>query len=106
MRIGSLNKRITLQYKTEVSDGGGGFTSTWVDLETISAAIWPTSATETLKAGQQTMVLTGRIRIRYRTNIRPSYRIKYDDKYYSITSIVNPGMENKWLDLIYKETVA
>lgn len=103
MIIGDLNKQITIQYQTKVADGMGGFTSTWTDADTIWAAIWPVSATEYIKAAQTTMTVTSRIRIRYRSNMRPDYRIKYGNKYFSISSIINPNMGNEWLDLLCKE---
>lgn len=105
MIIGDLNKRIVLQYKTKVADSLGSFTTTWTDFATVFAAIWPVSAKEVLQAGQNIMTVTGRIRIRYRSNVGADYRIKYGNKYYSISSIINPGMKNEWLDLLYKEAV-
>lgn len=105
MKIGDLNRRVTIQYKAKASDSLGGFTTTWTDLATVWAAIWPTTAKETIQAGQNVMTIAGRMRIRYRTNMRPDYRIKYGNKYYSISSIINPGMSNEWLDLLYREAV-
>ena len=103
MRIGDLKHRIILQYKTRVSDGMGSFTETWNDGDTIYAAIWPTSAKELVAADSVSMVVSHRIRIRYRKDIRASWRIKYKNAFYNIVSIVNPNMENKILDIMAKE---
>lgn len=103
MRIGDLNKRITLQYQTKVSDGMGGFTTAWTDAATIWAAIWPTSANEVVQANSLSMVISHRIRIRYRSVLKSSWRIKFGDKFYAIVSIINPNMSNEYLDLMVKE---
>ena len=104
MSIGSLNKIITLQYQTRVADGYGGFQITWNDAATIFAAIWPVSASEQIQANAPTMVVSHRIRIRYRRDIRASWRIKYGEKYYGIVSITNQDMANRYLDILAKET--
>ena len=103
MRIGDLQKRITLQYQTKVADGMGGFTVSWADTATVFAAIWPTSANERIQAMQEVMTVTHRIRIRYRTGIRASWRVKFGNRYFSISSIINPSEKNEMLDLLCKE---
>jgi SPP1 family predicted phage head-tail adaptor len=105
LRIGDLNKSIVLQQQTRAADGMGGFTVTWADVDTIWAAIWPLSANETLQAGQTGMTITGRIRIRYRANVRASMRLKYGNRYFNIVSVINPSEGNEMLDLMVKEAV-
>jgi len=105
MDAGSLNKRITIQYSTRVSDSLGGFTLTWADVATVWAALWPVSANETVQSNQQVMTISHRIRIRYRSILRPSWRIKYGNRYFAIISIINPEERNEWLDLMVKEAV-
>jgi SPP1 family predicted phage head-tail adaptor len=98
-----LNKTIVLQYQTKVSDGMGGFTTVWADAATIWAAIWPISANEQIQAQAPTMTITHRIRIRYRNTIKASWRISYAGKYFNIVSIVDVGMNHRWIDLLCKE---
>ncbi len=105
MLIGDLNKRITLQYSTRIGDGMGGFTLSWVDAATVWAALWPISAKEQVQSQGVTMTITGRIRIRYRSVLRPDWRIKYGNKFYNIVSIINPNMKNEYLDIMVKEAV-
>ena len=106
MRAGSLNKRVTLQYPTSVSDLMGGFTTTWTTGEKIVwAAIWPTSANELVRSMQTVMEITHRIRIRYRVGVLPSWRIKFGTRYFNIVSIVNPNEKNELLDLMCREAV-
>lgn len=103
MRIGELNKRISLQYSTRVADGAGGFTVTWVTAAEIYAAVWPVSAKETIEAGQAAMTITHRVRIRYRANIKSSWRIKLGSRYFNIVSIIDQNEAHKWLDILCKE---
>lgn len=104
MSIGALNKIVTLQYSTRVADGMGGFSTTYVNAGTIFAAIWPVSANEVVQANAPTMVVSHRIRIRFRRDIKASWRIKYGEKYYGIVSIINQNMANRYLDIMAKET--
>jgi len=101
--IGELNKRIILQYETKVSDSMGGFTTVWNDAATVFAAIWPTSAAELVQSMQTDMVISHRIRIRFRSVLRPSWRIKFGFRYFNIISILNPNEHNEWLDLMCRE---
>ena len=104
MRIGQLNKRITLMYKTSVDDGMGGVTVTDVSVEPdVWAAIWPASAKEIIQANSTAMIITHRVRIRYRADINGTWKVKYGDRYFAIIAIVNPEERNEWLDLLCKE---
>lgn len=103
MRAGALNKRITLQNETKVSDSMGGFNTTWTDVATIWAGIWALSASEALQSMQTTMRVTHRIRMRYRRNVEPSSRIKFGNRYFNIRGILNPNEANETLDLMAEE---
>jgi SPP1 family predicted phage head-tail adaptor len=103
MNAGSLNKYITLQQSTRVSDGMGGFTLTYADVASLWAAIWPISANETVAANATTMVVSHRIRIRYRSVLKASWRIKFGARYFAIVGIINPNERCEWLDILCKE---
>jgi len=104
MKAGDLNKRITFQHQTKVPDGMGGFTMTWTDAATVWAAIWPVSASEVVQANAPVMVVSHRIRIRYRSVMKASWRIKFGNRYFNIVSIINPNQEGRILDLMVKES--
>lgn len=106
MRTGELNKQVTWQYETKVSDGMGGYTASMVDACTVWAAIWPVSAKEIVQAGQPAMEITHRIRLRFRKPFSPAWRGKYGERYFNIVSIVNPKEANEWLDVLCKEEFA
>lgn len=98
-----LNKRIVLQSPVNAADGMGGFTVTWADEATVWAAIWPVSAAETIQAAQAQMTVTHRIRIRYRSVLKASWRVSWSGRYFNIVSIIEPNMAHVWLDVLAKE---
>ena len=104
MRIGDLNKIVDIQAPAKTSDSMGGFTETFVTVHSgVFAAIWPTSASETIENLQLGLNATHKIRIRYKPTIKSNWRIKFGDRYYNLVSIINPNMKNEILDLICKE---
>ena len=102
MRIGDLKHRITIQAPTRVPDGMGNTDNTWTDRATIYAAIWPVSAKEQVASMGVVMTMSHRIRIRYRSDIKSDWRLKYKNSYFDIVSIINNNMENRMLDIIVK----
>lgn len=101
--IGDLNKRITLQQVTRTPDGMGGFNIVVTDVATVWAAIWPVSANDQIQANATTMVITTKIRIRYRSVMKSAWRIKYGNRYFAIISIIDQNERHEWLDLLCKE---
>lgn len=100
-----LKHRITLQYQTRTPDGAGAWTTTWNDAATVWAAIWPGQpAREAMAAGAPSAELTHRIRIRYRADVRASWRIKYGQRFFAIVAPpINPNEDSIWLDILCKE---
>lgn len=98
-----LNKRITLQHPTKSPDGMGGFTVAWTSAGEVWAAFWPISANEIIQSDKPTMTVTHRIRIRYRSVVKASWRVFYAGRYFNIVSIVDPNTAHVWLDLLVKE---
>lgn len=106
MPIGDLNKRIELQSITYTDSAmSKDAVKTYSTEATVWAAIWPMSAKEQIQSMQNTMEISHRIRIRYRSDILPSWRIKFGSRYFNIISIVNPNERNEWQDIIAKEIV-
>lgn len=103
MSIGDLKKRVTLQAPTKVSDSMGGFVNSYSDMATVYAAIWPVSAADQIQAQATVLVVSHRIRIRYRSVLKTSWRVSWGGRYFTIVSIIDPNMEHKYLDLMCKE---
>ncbi|PKN20889.1 MAG: head-tail adaptor protein [Deltaproteobacteria bacterium HGW-Deltaproteobacteria-6] len=104
LRSGDLNKLIDIQAQTKASDSMGGFTTTWTTLAAnVAAAIWDATSNERNQANATTLIITHRVRIRYRSIFRSAWRLKFGNRYFSIVSVVNPGEKNEYLDLFCKE---
>ena len=112
MRIGELNQVISIEKQSNISDGMGGVTTTWVDHLTgstssktsIWAAIWPTTAKEQILSEKEIGTITHKIRIRYRSGITSDMRVKYKSQSFNIIAPpINPNFSNKMLDLICVE---
>lgn len=82
----------------------GSFTTSWVD----AATVWARKTTHRSDEAVQAMATTGtavhNFRIRYRTDVKSSWRIKEGSKY---MAIIGPPIEverRRWLDITAKET--
>lgn len=94
MNIGELKHRITIQENQKVSDGQGGFTSTWSTLVSVWSKATPQSERERFYRGenQHTQGYTFTIRQNQAVTIpatrdSANIRIKHRNEYYRITGI-------------------
>jgi len=101
-----LDKRIEIQAPTKVSDGAGGFAASYITVATV----WAKKTTHRSDEAMQAMAMTGitihNFRIRYRADVRSSWRIKEGNKY---MAIIGPPIEigrRTWLDITVKETIS
>ena len=106
MRIGGLRHRVEIQKFTNVADGMGGNTATWTTEDAVRAAVWPISVNEQLRSASPTMVATHRIQIRYFEDIKPSWRVKFGSRYFSIVSIIDKDEKHAQMDLLCREVVS
>lgn len=104
-RIGELNRRLEIQAPKKVSDGLGGFTTTWSTIDTVWAAIKPLRGTEQIYAMQTTSGVNGRIVIRYRQNLRMSWRGKLGSRIFNFKSLVQTDDDKKFIEIIYAEQI-
>lgn len=102
MQIGELNRQITLQQSTRVSDGMGSFTLTWADVDTVWAKAWTVSSTEMQSDMKVNLVRIQKFAIRYRSTLDASWRIKWGTRYFNITGIDVDG-KNEFVYLTVKE---
>lgn len=105
MRAGQLRHTISIQEQTDTADGMGGFTTAWADSYKCKAAIWPLSARESLDAMKLELVVTHKIRIRYRSGITAKNRILFGSRTFNIVSIINNDERNISLDIMATEDI-
>ena len=105
MRAGELNKRIIIQENTPTQDSNGEFVDTWTPYLTCWAAVEPLSGNRLWQARQANAEVDGVVRIRYRSGIEPTMRIKFGDRYLNIQSIIQPKEDREELHLLYTEAL-
>ena len=106
IQAGQLNKCITLQSRSNVADGMGGYTTTWNDEFSPWAAIWPIKAIDVMRTMQDAILITHRVIIRYKSGIKSDWRVKYNSLYFVIVSIINPYEANESLELLCREVAS
>ena len=101
-----LNMRIELQHKTCTADGMGGFTDVWKTYATVWAKKTTHRSDEAVQSMQMTGIAVHNLRIRHRTDVLASDRVKHNNTY---MAIIGPPIEvsddrrDHWIDLTVKE---
>ena len=103
MKLGQLDRRITIQQKTVSRTALGDESESWSHLATVWAKVVPTSGREYFNAQAQQLVgnKTTVFRIRYLASARKDteLRVVYDGENYDIKHIAELG-RNVGLDLV------
>lgn len=103
-QIGAMDKRVTFQTGTLVSDGmGAGGTMSWADTLTCWVALWPLRGSEALEGMKLEHTITHKVRCWYSDLINPKQRIKYGTRCFEIISLINPDEANIELELLVTE---
>ena len=103
MNIGDLRHRITLQECVSGQNEAGQPIQEWHDVATVWAAIEPLRGREYWAAAQVQSEVTTRIRIRYRSGIRPDMRVLYGGRVFNVTAVIDPEERHHELQLMCKE---
>jgi head-tail adaptor len=108
MRISDRNVLIDIQAPTLVSNGAGGFTTTWTTLHSnVPAKKTTHRSDEAVQSMQTTGTAIHNFRINSGYNIKSSWRIKEDNKLMAIIGPpieVNEGIGRRYLDITVKES--
>ena len=105
MKIGLLRHRVIIEKPTQGKNAIDEVVSTWSTLCTVWAAVEPAAGNVYYTAKQLDARVDGRVRIRYRGDVEPTMRIKFDGRILSIVSIVHPKENQKELHLMYAESL-
>jgi len=93
-----FNARITFGYFAKGPDGGGGFATTRVTIDTISAISDEFQSEEMAIAMQMTPLTTIKMKVRWRSDLKSDCWILYKGKYYNIMgSPVDIGGNRRFL---------
>jgi SPP1 family predicted phage head-tail adaptor len=96
---------VTLEYQTKTSDGmSAPVGSAWVVAATVWAKITTMRSTEAITNMQATGVAIHNILIRYRTDVKSSWRVGHRGKYFSLIGPpIDLNMRREYLDMKCKE---
>lgn len=105
MNPGDLRHRITLQSQPTTQDSYGAPAGDYTDVATVWANINPIAGKELFAAEQFNSEITHRVRIRYRSGVNPSMRVKYGTRTFEIMYVINEYERDNIIQLMCKELV-
>lgn len=104
-RPGERNKQITLQKDVQTVGSFGDTATSYVDVATVWARIEWGSGRRFEAARQANAEVQGIIGIVYRSDIKPTWRVKYRRRYFYILSLANMRERDRELVLWCKEAL-
>ena len=107
MQAGKLRHRVVIQEPVNNQNTEtGSIESSWQDVATIWADVYPLSAREFISAQSEQGEITTRITIRFRRNISNKNRILYEGKIFNIEGVLpDPVSGREYLTLPCSEGV-
>lgn len=103
MNAGKLRHRVTIQDPQSARDTFGAEIVNYVDVATVWAAVDPLQGREFFDAQADNAEVTTRIRIRYRSGIKPTMRVVWGDHEYDIRSVIEIESRRRELHLMCRE---
>jgi SPP1 family predicted phage head-tail adaptor len=94
---GDLRHRLTLEEVDRVSDAGGGFTESWVELAELWADLRPVSGGERVEADRLTGHVSHEVSLRYRADVVPAMRFREGSRVFHILAAIDVGERHRWL---------
>lgn len=88
-KIGEFRHRLQLEQSATVPDGGGGYTISWNVIDTVWAVMAPIAGEERLLADALSGRVTHRITVRHRRDLKPSMRLRQDDRIFEIRAVLD-----------------
>jgi len=102
MNPGKLNHRVTLQRQEITRDTAGQGKTVWTTVATVWAAVLPLRGREFFESARINSEITVRFIIRYRADVKPSWRVLHGGNGYDIVEIINPEDGKRELQLMCK----
>lgn len=106
MRIGSLNKRISILTTVEGTNEMGETVLVPSTFASMWASISATTGRDYTEAKKLQAELTYKITIRYLSGVTPDMQIQFKDRKFLIQDIINPFERNEMLEIMAIERVA
>lgn len=101
--IGKLNKRITFLKLAEKEDDMGQTKTEWGQYRSVWATVKPFKSSESGFMGKLKPDVTHRFYVRYRNDISPDMRIKYGNRTFEISGIIDMDEQHRLLEIQAQE---
>lgn len=102
MKVGALNRKVTIQHLVTGQDELGQPVTTWATLAVVRASILHIKGVETIKADAQSSTVKSSIRIRRRTDVTAAMRVIHGTTTYEIKAVIPDEESRERLDLACK----
>lgn len=102
---GELRHIITIQKLNNSQNEYGEVLEVWEDILNVRAGIYPISGKEFFAAETVNSQITHKVKIRYIKGLTPNMRINFNNRIFSIESIINFQERNIELQLLCKELI-
>ena len=105
MRVMDKRHLLTIEQPTNTLNDFGETVQTWSTFATVFGAIQGIAGREYIIANQKSSEMDYRIFTEYTDNVKPTMRVKFGTRYFSILSVVNLDELNRELQLLCKEVI-
>ena len=105
MRVGPLNRLITIEQRAQTRDALGGVVDGWIEFTKAWAAINPVSGSSRYVSAERHSEATHQITVRWVSGVTPKMRVKYGTRVFEIISALNIAERNKQMIIIAKEVL-
>jgi SPP1 family predicted phage head-tail adaptor len=104
MRSGLLQQRLLLQRPVRSRNSLNEDEITWTDVAMVWGAVNPNAGRNYFEALQANAEVQGMVRLRYRSDIDPTWRLVHEGRTLEIEYIADPQERHKELLVYYKES--
>lgn len=95
----TMTRRADLYRPTTISDGEGGYTTTFILQETVWGDFRPAKSIRTLLEDEKTYYQDAKLFIRYGTVINEEYQVFVEGKMYTIQSINDVDNQHRFYEI-------
>lgn len=95
-----MTRRVVLYVPTRVSDGQGGFETTFTVQEVTWGDFRPSKSTRTLLEAELTFYQDAKVYLRYGITITNDYKLEIEGNLYTIQSINDVDNQHRFLEVI------
>jgi len=99
---GRLDQRVEL-YRRDIglsATGSGAPLEDWTLVTTVWAQVDPVSGSEQFSAQQRTAAATTRFKMRHRSDVSATSRLKWRGTWYDVAEVIPGGMRlSEWIDV-------